>query len=364
MAKDQKNKKANKVLKKLHNAVKTVKKAVTGSAKPAKKPVSAAKSSKSAVIARSGKASDKEKHHSSKNSAHNKSHGAAKSAQGAKSGSKPLTQDYGTKDRGAKDHGKDKSGKKPDLKASKAAEVLTKSAAVKSAKAPAKGHAEPAAKDSKKPVVKTSAIVDKGADKKVEAKVEPKKDSKLSKKPKKEEAVELEDDFIADDNIGEDEIGEYEEELKAVEEADQEALEDDTVWTSELEKHPDDEIILTDAEGRRYCRARDCDQISTVDGYCRYHYLLFWKKIQVRKKILLDGKLERYVEELTSRYPDKFLEVIRRDLRTEKDFLSAIQEMEIDESAENEFEEDTQSYIEEVRGISGSDTPVVEDEEF
>ncbi len=128
----------------------------------------------------------------------------------------------------------------------------------------------------------------------------------------------------------------------------------------------DEEIVLTDAEGRRYCRARDCDQISVVDAYCRYHYLLFWKKIQVRKKILIDGKLERYVEELTSRYPDKFLEMLRRDLRTEKDFLGAIQELEIDESAgENEFEEDTTAaYIEEVRGMGDNGSSGVEDDEY
>jgi len=92
--------------------------------------------------------------------------------------------------------------------------------------------------------------------------------------------------------------------------------------------------------------------------------LLFWKKIQVRKKILVDGKLERYVEELTARYPDKFLEMIRRDLRTEKDFLGAIQELEIDESlGENELEEDTNAYIEEVRGM-GEGGAGVEEEEF
>src|SRR5687768_4610821 len=73
-----------------------------------------------------------------------------------------------------------------------------------------------------------------------------------------------------------------------------------TLLTSQPD--PNDEIILTDAEGRRYCRVSDCDQIANVDTYCRYHYLLHWKKIQVRKKILADGKLERYIEELTSRY--------------------------------------------------------------
>lgn len=131
-----------------------------------------------------------------------------------------------------------------------------------------------------------------------------------------------------------------------------------------LEDEGPEEVILTDAEGRRYCRVKDCDQISTVDGYCRYHYLLFWKKIQVRKKILTEGKLERYIEDLTARYPDKYLEMLRKDLKTEKDFLAAITELEIDESGvDSDYEDEAQSYLEEVRGMGG-DSNAREEEEF
>jgi hypothetical protein len=125
------------------------------------------------------------------------------------------------------------------------------------------------------------------------------------------------------------------------------------------------EIILTDAEGRRYCRVKECDQVAMVEGYCRYHYLLFWKRIQVRKKILSEGKLERYVEELTSRYPDKYLEMIRKDLKSEKDFVGAIQELEIDESSvDNEYEDEAQNFIEEVRGMSTETGGARDDDEF
>jgi len=118
-----------------------------------------------------------------------------------------------------------------------------------------------------------------------------------------------------------------------------------------------DEVVLTDAEGRRYCRATDCDQIGLVDGYCRYHYLYFWKKIQVRKKILADGKLERYIEELTARYTDKFIEILRKDLRTEKDFLAAVQELELDDSASAAQDEDeAKNYIEEISGVAPEGT--------
>ncbi len=124
----------------------------------------------------------------------------------------------------------------------------------------------------------------------------------------------------------------------------------------------DDEIVLTDAEGRRYCRSTDCDQIGTVDGYCRYHYLFFWRKIQNRKKILADGKLERYIDELTSKYADKFVELLRKDLRTEKDFTGAIQELELDDTSQAQ-EEDDKTYLEEIRGIS-DDSATTRDDDF
>jgi hypothetical protein len=139
------------------------------------------------------------------------------------------------------------------------------------------------------------------------------------------------------------------------------AKEESSVFENEEEPA---EVVLTDADGRRYCRVKDCDQLSTVDNYCRYHYLLFWKNIQVRKKILSEGKLERYIEELTARYPDKYLDMLRKDLRNEKDFLAAIQELEIDEAnVDNEYEDEAQSYLEEVRGMSG-ETSAREEEDF
>ena len=266
---------------------------------------------------------------------------------------------------------------------------------------PAK-HAASAKKDNKKPVKKPAAPIKKAPPaktQKVEASAKKEKDSKKSvpipakkgteeknnakanekasakpaakppkaeskakgkgKKPEKKTEEDFDDDIIGDD-FGESEIAEYEEDLKAVEEDDEDInieLGDD-----EDTEVKDEEIYLTDSEGRRLCRVRDCDQVSNVEGYCRYHYLLLWKKIQIRKHILIDGKLERYVEDLMARYPDKFLEVIRKDLKTEKDFLSVIQELEIDESALGESEDETeqQSFADEIRGIG--DAPAMEDD--
>lgn len=202
-----------------------------------------------------------------------------------------------------------------------------------------------------KPVGK---VTEKKAEKKVKA-----ADKGKNKKAKGME----EDDFLPEASEGVEELpdlSEFEETEEVVEESDDSVDLDDV---EVLVPNSDEEVILTDAEGRRYCKVKDCDQIASVEGYCRFHYLLLWKKIQVRRKILIDGKLERYVEELTARYPDKFLEMIRRDLKTEKDFLSAIAELEIDENAiDNEFEDEAQNFIDEVRGVS--EGGLSEEEEF
>ncbi len=243
------------------------------------------------------------------------------------------------------------------MKGAKAATPAKKSATAPAASAKAKKDESEVLK-TRAPDAAADPSVDK-ADKSASAK------GKDQKRKGKEDEEFLEDEFETFEG-GDDEILEYEDELEEVEEEIVAAPEEseEVTWTLETKDRPnDEEVILTDAEGRRYCRAKDCDKISEVESYCRYHYLFFWKKIQVRKKILADGKLIRYVEELTARYPDKFLEVIRRDLRTEKDFLSIIQEMEIDEGAtDNEFEEDTQSFIDEVRGMG--EATQMEEEEF
>lgn len=253
-----------------------------------------------------------------------------------------------------------------------------KASAPKAAKAAPKAKAKPVAKAtaSKTPLAKklvkaVSQVFskpekeEKKAAKPIPAKVVGKKKKDKKGKDKKDE-LDLDDDILAsDEDMGSEEIPDLSEfeETQEVEETEEEVAVPEAAYTADVPKSDsDEEIYLTDAEGRRYCRVRDCDQVAAVEAYCRYHYLLLWKRIQVRRKILADGKLERYVDELTSRYPDKFLEMIRRDLRTEKDFLAAIAELEIDESAvDNEFEDEAQSYVEEIRGMG--DSGVIADEE-
>jgi hypothetical protein len=257
----------------------------------------------------------------------------------------------------------------------KSAKELAKPA--KGAKLSSSGHkAQGGAAQAKlsKNTAKADRKMDGKASPKASAKSETSETSKLAKpaKGKAKKKIEQDDDLLAgeadgsDESIeGLDEIEEFDAEILEAESA--EPLVEIVVEETEVLLAPgsedSEEIVLTDAEGRRLCQVRDCDQAASVESYCRFHYLQNWKRIQVRRKILADGKLERYVDELTSRYPDKFLEMIRKDVRTEKDFLAAIAELEIDESGlDNEFEDESQSFIEEVRGVT--EAGISDEEEF
>ncbi|MGE4233314.1 MAG: hypothetical protein AB7F43_08300 [Bacteriovoracia bacterium] len=88
------------------------------------------------------------------------------------------------------------------------------------------------------------------------------------------------------------------------------------------------------------CREVACDLSATTGGYCRMHYIKNWKKIKRKELILKEKKLNRYIEELVSKYPDKYIEAIRQDLASEKDFAKVVSDLEIEEGLDD-FESDS-----------------------
>ncbi len=136
--------------------------------------------------------------------------------------------------------------------------------------------------------------------------------------------------------------------------------------TTEEPTEAHSEVILTDAEGRRYCSVSDCDQVMSVESFCRYHYLLFWKQIQVRKTILSEGKLEQYIRELISPFSNKFIEVLKSDLSTRKSFLAATQELEIEVGGtpSASLEEEDRGLMDEVRGVTDGNSPSSNEDDY
>jgi uncharacterized protein YihD (DUF1040 family) len=83
------------------------------------------------------------------------------------------------------------------------------------------------------------------------------------------------------------------------------------------------------------CREISCETTSSASGYCRLHYIKNWKKIKRKEVILREKKLNQYIEELVSKYPDKYIEAIRNDLADEKSFSKVIYDLELDEAIDD-----------------------------
>lgn len=83
------------------------------------------------------------------------------------------------------------------------------------------------------------------------------------------------------------------------------------------------------------CREVACEGLATTAGYCRLHYIKNWKKIKRKEIILKEGKLNQYIEELVAKYPDKYIEAIRQDLASDKDFAKVIHDLDLDEAMDD-----------------------------
>lgn len=91
----------------------------------------------------------------------------------------------------------------------------------------------------------------------------------------------------------------------------------------------------SEATGDSVCREIACEGLGTTAGYCRLHYIKNWRKIKRKEVILKEGKLNIYIEELVSKYPEKYLEAIRQDLASDKEFAKVLQDLDLDESVDD-----------------------------
>jgi hypothetical protein len=97
---------------------------------------------------------------------------------------------------------------------------------------------------------------------------------------------------------------------------------------------------------KKKCREPGCEHDHTIGGFCRLHYIKNWKKIKRKEAILASGQLNNYVEELVSKYPDRYLDVIRQDLASEKDWSKVVVDLELDSADEDgNGEEDLEGVV-------------------
>jgi len=157
---------------------------------------------------------------------------------------------------------------------------------------------------------------------------EPKKQTKATKGKKKVEQLNVFDEVVTKKVSTEQAKQEIAEEIVGLTE--NFALQD--IFTSikslDFFKSPDDE-----------CLEKNCDNPVSSGDYCRFHYIKNWKDTKRRENILTEGKLQIFIEELVSKYTVKQIEGLLEDLTDEKSFFQVLQELNIDSSLEESFDD-------------------------
>lgn len=88
------------------------------------------------------------------------------------------------------------------------------------------------------------------------------------------------------------------------------------------------------------CKKAGCHDMATLSGFCRLHYLSSWKKLKTKEAGKRGKKLEAYLQELSTRFPEEFLEKLKA---------------EVEDMAENSSETESEKEGETFGGDDGSE---------
>ena len=76
----------------------------------------------------------------------------------------------------------------------------------------------------------------------------------------------------------------------------------------------------------RLCKEEDCNNQQTTSGYCRLHYLKNWREIKAKKKERSVKELNRYIDNIMRKNPDKGVAALKQNLKEEGQFEQSVGE--------------------------------------
>lgn len=65
----------------------------------------------------------------------------------------------------------------------------------------------------------------------------------------------------------------------------------------------------------RLCKEKGCNNASTTDGFCRFHYLKNWRVIKEKQKKKAVENLNKYIDHIMHKNPGGYVDAIREDLK-------------------------------------------------
>lgn len=68
----------------------------------------------------------------------------------------------------------------------------------------------------------------------------------------------------------------------------------------------------------KICKEEGCHNAQTTSGYCRLHYLKYWKKIKADVQERSAKRLNNYIEAICRKNPKKYVEVIKDEINQDR----------------------------------------------
>ena len=72
----------------------------------------------------------------------------------------------------------------------------------------------------------------------------------------------------------------------------------------------------------KICIEPGCKNAQTVKNYCRLHYLKNWKDLREEAQRKAAARLNNYVEGICKKNPEKYVDAVRRDIRSDREETS------------------------------------------
>ena len=67
----------------------------------------------------------------------------------------------------------------------------------------------------------------------------------------------------------------------------------------------------------KICKEEGCKNVQTTKGFCRIHYLRKWKTIKTEETRKAAVRLNRYVEGICKKNPDRYIDEIKGNIKSD-----------------------------------------------
>lgn len=82
----------------------------------------------------------------------------------------------------------------------------------------------------------------------------------------------------------------------------------------------------------------ECKAEAKSHGYCRLHYIKNWKLIKLNSQIKAERKLNHYIDRLSRKYPQDYIEKLKEGLEDEGKFKETVDALEMEDEQNEETE--------------------------